>query len=259
MNMSNIKFNPKFSTTRKLYKNYAVENENDLDKAIIVGKGNFTIKEQNFDYELVLDNLFYLESELDYQNNPYVSKIKKIQEDSKKIKKVNNVLIKFIKKYGISNIDNGINVKELIERIYLTNKINKKIEDKQYIAFDEAEKYTTIRKKDFSERLKNISILIYENTKDYPVAPQLFYNEDRKKIEIKFISKSIISIANYYLLLKCADNDVFFNTCKYCGRIFKTENPRTKICPEPSNEECKRERKRLYQKEYRKKLKRKNK
>lgn len=251
MNMNNVKFNCEFFTTRKMYKHYVIENETDIEKAKIVGKGSFEIKTPNFDYELLLDKIYLLNEELDFVNNPYVSKFETIQNDIDKRKKTNKLLIEFIKKYGISNMDDGVNISELIFRIYMTQKIYDSIEDKKDIAFkSDILHYTSKQKEYFSTCLHNLSIKIYENTKKYPVEPYLFYNEKRKKIEIKFISKSVISILNYYLLFKSADNDIHYNTCIYCGNIFESKNHQTKIC---SSIECKKERKRIYQKNYRRK------
>lgn len=259
MNMNNIIFKNNFFITRKKYKSYIIENKEDLEYARIVGKGTPEIININFDYEVIKDKIMILNNELDYKNNPYVSKQKLIQQNAKKVTAVNTILLKFIKTYGIPNTDDSVNIKDLIIRIYNTNKLIALTFKYQLIAWDELNTndlgnsyLKPIEIEKFNNQLITFSRYIYENTKEYPIFPQLYYNEQNKKVEIGFTTKSILSMLNFNLILECADNDYNYNTCKYCNRVFRTENRKTKIC---NDKNCIRERKRLYQKSFRDKKK----
>ena len=242
-----------------MYKKYKIENSDNLEKARIVGEGSYTLTTKNFDYELLLDNIISIESIIRSTSNPYISKINKAKENEKEKTKINNELLSLVKKYGLPQFDDSINISKFINRLLITCKINTLKENIQYAVWDskvgkEKDDCFTVEK--LNCILTGITRLVYGDTKENPVFPKLSYKSTSEaksgSIMITFASKSVLSILNFYMLLQVSKKNENMNVCQYCHTLFYSENPRKKICERPK---CKTERKRLYQKDYRKKKK----
>lgn len=251
-------FKYSFDCTRKFFEKYSIENLEDIENAAIVGIGRYKLEDKKFDYELLLDKIIELNSIINNdevtikgikcKNNPYVSKVDEIINDSKRKKEIATKLLKFVKIYGIPQTENKINIKKLVERIHFTSAINEQIEE---IKYDLPEK-NNVKKfeiDNFVARLGNITYLVYGSIKDNPIFPKLQYNDVSGKIEICFASQSIITILNYRLFMECTKMDSYYNVCEVCKEVFPTNKAKLKVC----SKECEKKRKTEYQRRYRKK------